>query len=131
MPIKRRTKVKAEFSMASLTDIIFLLLIFFMLTSSFVMPNALRLLLPKATSQQVERQTLSVSITPALEYYVNKIKVSENRLQQEIMNQMKGPAEETTIVVNADKSVPVEHVVNVMVVAKNLNAKVILATQPE
>jgi biopolymer transport protein ExbD len=131
MPIKRRTKVKAEFSMASLTDIIFLLLIFFMLTSSFVMPNALRLLLPKATSQQVERQTLSVSITPALEYYVNKTKVSENRLQQEIMNQMKGPAEETTIVVNADKTVPVEHVVNVMVVAKNLNAKVILATQPE
>ena len=62
MAIKRRTKVDPSFSMSSMTDIVFLLLIFFLVTSTLVNPNALKLLLPKSTNQVAAKATVSVSI---------------------------------------------------------------------
>lgn len=118
--------------MASLTDIIFLLLIFFMLTSSFVTPNALKLLLPKATTKTLSTRNVTVSITPELDYYVGQEPVPlaqlEGRIRQEIATV---GSDNPSVVVNADKVVPIEHVVNVMMAAKKLGAKVILATEPE
>ncbi|MEX0968414.1 MAG: biopolymer transporter ExbD [Bacteroidia bacterium] len=133
MAIKKRSRVRAEFSMASLTDIIFLLLIFFMLTSSFVTPNALKLLLPKATGTTMTPQNVTVNITPDLEYIIDNEKVPleslKNKMRQDLAA-IPAPAE-PAIVVNADKSVPIDYVVKVMVMANELNAKVILATEPE
>lgn len=130
MGIKRRTKANAEFSMSSLTDIVFLLLIFFMLTSSFVTPNALKLLLPKSSSPTLSKQTVTVSISSDLEYYVNTRKVSFERLPSAIRAELKGEDGET-IVVAADKSIRLDDLVKVMNIGKKLNAKVILATEPE
>ena len=127
MGIKRRTKVNAEFNMSSLTDIVFLLLIFFMLTSSFVTPNALKLLLPKSNSPSLSKQTVTVSITKEKEYYVNKKAVSFSNLKAAVSAELSGDEGET-IVLAADKSVPVEEVVKVITIGKELNSKVILAT---
>ena len=130
MAIKRRTRVSTTYNMSSLTDIVFLLLIFFMLTSSFVTPNALKLLLPKSSSSALSQQTVTVSITKNKDYYVGQDKVQVNNLQNVIarkLNTRKGE----TIVLAADKTIPVEEVVRVYNIGKKIDAKVILATEPE
>jgi biopolymer transport protein ExbD len=130
MAIKRRTKVTATYNMSSLTDIVFLLLIFFMLTSSFVTPNALDLLLPQSSSSSVSKQTVTVSITKDLEYYVGKNQVEFKNLQKQIakrISQKKGE----TVVLAADKTVPVSEIVKVLNIGNEIEARVILATEPE
>ena len=132
MAIKRRNKVNANFSMASLTDIIFLLLIFFMLTSTLVAPNALNLRLPGL--QQVQRTTeepLRVSINLAGDVSLNGRAITlmalENELRKEI--DRKGSPERVVMTIDPAKRVAVEHVVNVMDVALRLNIQAILATE--
>jgi biopolymer transport protein ExbD len=130
MAIKRRTKVTATYNMSSLTDIVFLLLIFFMLTSSFVTPNALKLLLPQSSSKAISKQTVTVSITDDLKYYVGQNQVEFKNLQKKIaekISKQKGK----TVVLAADKTVPLENVVKVMNIGNELKARVILATEPE
>ncbi len=130
MAIKRRTKVTATYNMSSLTDIVFLLLIFFMLTSSFVTPNALKLLLPQSSSKAISKQTVTVSITDDLKYYVGQNQVEFKNLQKKIaekISKQKG----NTVVLAADKTVPLENVVKVMNIGNELKARVILATEPE
>lgn len=116
--------------MSSLTDIVFLLLIFFMLTSSFVTPNALKLLLPQSSSKAISKQTVTVSITDDLKYYVGQNQVEFKNLQKKIaekISKQKG----NTVVLAADKTVPLENVVKVMNIGNELKARVILATEPE
>ena len=84
MALRSRNKVSANFNMSSMTDIVFLLLIFFMLTSTLVSPNALKLLLPNSKAKTLEKQTISISITKDIEYYVNENQVSLNSLEQEL-----------------------------------------------
>ena len=127
MPLKQTNKANPNFNMSSLTDIIFLLLIFFMLTSTLVAPNALNLDLPSSNSQTVADEGTSVSITRNLEYYVGVDKVSFDELPTALSQQLEGK-EDPTIILNAEKSVPIEHVVNVMNIAKEMKLKVILAT---
>lgn len=130
MNLKARNTRKVEFSMSSMTDIVFLLLIFFMLTSTLVSPNALKLLLPKSTGQTLAKQSISVSIDKDLNLYVGQDLVSEAELQSNL-NAIANTDAEATVVLNADKSVPIEQVVNVMSMANKLKLKMILATQPE
>ena len=130
MAIKRRTKVSTTYNMSSLTDIVFLLLIFFLLTSSFVRPNALNLILPKSTSSTLSQQTVTVSITEDIEYYVGRKQVQFKNLQKAVAAKLTNKEGET-IVVAAEKSIPLEEVVKVMNIGRKLNAKVILATEPE
>lgn len=116
--------------MASLTDIIFLLLIFFMLTSSVVMPNALKLLLPRAKMQKQAKTTIIVNITPDRTYIINNKKIAESDLEN-VLRPLVQQNENPTVAVNADKRVPIDNVVKVMMAAKDLNAKVILLTKPD
>jgi len=129
MGLKPRNKVSALFNMSSLTDIIFLLLIFFMLTSTLVSPNALKLLLPSSNSQTLAKQTVSVSITKDLKYYLDKKRVTLEELSSNLQDKF-GEIDDATIVLNADKSVPVDNVVQVMNIANQLDLKMILATKP-
>lgn len=115
--------------MSSLTDIIFLLLIFFVLTSTLVSPNALKLLLPSSNNQTRAPQTVSVSIDKRLNHYVGSKKVTLSQLKGELQRNLSGTNDET-IVLNAEKSVPVDNIVQVMNVANDLNLKMILATKP-
>ncbi len=130
MAIKRRSKVLVEFSMSSLTDIVFLLLIFFMLTSSFVAPNAIKLLLPKASAPTIARQTVTVSIDANRRFFLDNKPVERDRLEAAIAARLSGEENES-IVVYADKAVPVEDFVHVWKIGKKLGVKTLLATEPE
>ena len=129
MALKSRNKVSPNFNMSSMTDIVFLLLIFFMLTSTLVSPNALKLLLPNSKSKTLEKQTISVSINEDLDFYINENQVIENNLEselKEILSNQKEPA----IILHADKTVDIEHVVKVMDIAYRNKYKIVLATKP-
>ncbi|PIE84790.1 MAG: biopolymer transporter ExbD [Bacteroidia bacterium] len=129
MKLKRNTRVEPGFQMSSMTDIVFLLLIFFMVTSTLISPNALKLLLPRSNSQTAAKPITTVSITEDGKYYVEQtplqLSMLEPFLQQRLANE-----EDPTISLHADRSVPVEEVVKVMNIAKDNHYKLILATSP-
>ena len=137
MAIKRSTKVDSGFSMSSMTDIVFLLLIFFLVTSTLINPNALKLLLPKSTGQVSAKATVSVSIKhwhedDTFSYHINgdetpvRFDMIEDGLIELLQND-----EDPTFSIYADETVPVKEVVAVMNIAKRNHYKVIMATSPE
>lgn len=130
MGIQKRSKITPEFNMSSMTDLVFLLLIFFMLTSSAVNPNALNLVLPSSDSQVQATETLSLSIDKDLNYYVETQKVPFESLSSALASKIQNK-ETQTVILNAEKSVPIENVVKVMSIASDLKIKMILATQSE
>ncbi|MGP1362630.1 MAG: ExbD/TolR family protein [Bacteroides sp.] len=129
MKLKRHSKVESSFQMSSMTDIVFLLLVFFMVTSTLVSPNALKLLLPQSNSQTAAKPVTTISITSELQYYVEQTAVPFDILEPYLQQRLKGD-EEPTISLHADRSVPVEEVVKVMNIAKDNHFKLILATSP-
>jgi biopolymer transport protein ExbD len=130
MQLNRKNKVSTEFNMASMTDLVFLLLIFFMLTSNFVTPSGMPVNLP-TTNKETPMQTVktTVTITEDLRYFVNNKESSVNAVEYDLKTLMKG--DENVIVLHVDKSVPTEHFVKVASIANALGAKVSLATKPE
>ena len=137
MALKRRSKVNSSFSMSSMTDIVFLLLIFFMITSTLINPNALKLLLPKSANQTSARPLTTVSIKDAgtrYDFYAPNaegiiVKVPFSQLEKRLQENLAGE-EEPTISLHVDRSVPMEEVVKVMNIAKDNKYKLILATMP-
>ena len=136
MALKRRNLRKIDFNSSSMSDLVFLLLIFFMLTSTLVAPNAIKLLLPKSNSKTMAKQTVDVTINMNHEYFVNGKVVTESELEPEIEEAL-GDTPEGTVVVSSDKDVPVQLVVNVIDAvndinnAKNQSFKVLLRTSPK
>lgn len=128
MALKQRAKVDASFSMASMSDLVFLLLIFFMVSSTLVAPNALKLLLPQSNSQTPAKPITTVSITEDLRFYVEQTPVSIYDLEQ-VLAQRLQDEQEPTVSLHVHKSVPMEEVVKVMNIAKDNRYKLILATQ--
>ena len=129
MNLRGRNKVSAEFSMSSMTDIVFLLLIFFMLTSPTITPEALDLILPKAKGKTSNVQKASVSITKDGAFYVNKERVSEYSIESELKKILAGQ-DKPTIILRAEEGVPIEDAVYVMDIANKNNYKVVLAVRP-
>ena len=129
MALKSRNKVSPNFNMSSMTDIVFLLLIFFMLTSTLVSPNALKLLLPNSKAKTLEKQTISISINKELDFYINENQVIESNLENEL-KAILSVQEEPAIILHADKTVDIEHVVKVMDIAYRNKYKIVLATKP-
>jgi biopolymer transport protein ExbD len=127
MKLKGRNKVSPEFSMSSMTDVVFLLLIFFMLTANS--PNALDLLLPKAKGKSTNTQNVSVSINRNLEYFVNNVQINGEYIEIELKKALEGQ-ENPTIILRAEESVAIKEAVNVMDIANRNNYKVILAVRP-
>ncbi|MEM0518110.1 MULTISPECIES: ExbD/TolR family protein [Aequorivita] len=129
MNLRGRNKVSAEFSMSSMTDIVFLLLVFFLLTSPAITPDALDLILPKAKGKTSNVQKASVSITKDGAYYVDKERVSEYSIENELKKVLAGQ-EEPTIILRAEEGVPIEDAVFVMDIANRNSFKVVLAVRP-
>lgn len=129
MNLEPRNKISTEFNFASIADIIFLLLIFFMLTSTFITPSGLPVTLPTSKTSSIVMQKVSVTITPDLKYYVNQKLTPASELETMLASQLKG--KEGVVVLNVDKSVPVEYLVRVAGIATSLNAKVTIATRPD
>ena len=127
MGLRSRNKVSANFNMSSMTDIVFLLLIFFMLTSTLVSPNALKLLLPSSKAKTLEKQTISISITKDIDFYINEQKVTAANLEQSLKLLVTNEAE-PAIILHTDKTVDIEHVVKVMDIAYRNKYKIVLAT---
>jgi len=130
MAIRSSNKISPSFNMASMTDMVFLLLIFFMVTSTMVSPNALKLLLPQSNNQTSAKAITSVSITKDFRFYIETTPVSlvdlERQLQLKLMD-----SPEPTISLHVDKTVPMEEVVKVMNIAARNKWRLILATAPE
>ena len=136
MALKRTTKADPNVAMSSMTDIVFLLLIFFLVTSTLVNPNALKLLLPKSTGQVGAKAIATVSIKDwGNEQYTfhvngNETPVSLEQVEDELVGLMQ-VEEDPTFSIYSDESVPIKEIVQVMNIAKRNHYKVILATQPE
>jgi biopolymer transport protein ExbD len=105
------------------------LLIFFLLTSPAITPDALDLILPKAKGKSTNVQKASVSITQGGAYYINKERVSEYNIEQELKSALSGQ-EEPTIILRAEEGVPIEDAVFVMDIANRNNYKIVLAVRP-
>lgn len=128
MNFRSKNRIDPAFSMASMTDLIFLLLIFFMLTSSFVTPSGLPVNLPTSKASTIEVQKVSVTVTKDLQFYVNDKPVRRAMLEPELKSMLGGTS--GSVVLHIDESVPTSHLVYVAGIATSLNAKVVVATKP-
>lgn len=135
MAIKSRNKISTAFSTSSMSDLVFLLLIFFMLTSTLVAPNAIKLLLPSSSSKTMAKQTITVYIDANYNYYLEETPVYVEYLTESIAQKLQGQTE-GTVVLRSDETVPVQYVVNLIDAVNKVNEmtqskhKVILATRP-
>ena len=129
MDLKSNHKVDPTFQMSSLTDIIFLLLIFFLLTSSLVAINAVQLELPSSNSSTIVTPTASISITGAKEYYFNTEEIKFEELAP-LLESFVAENEDPKIVLNAEQTVPIQEVIKVFDLANDLQIPIVLATNP-
>lgn len=126
--LKRRLRHhEAEVSTDALNDILFILVMFFLIVSTLANPNVIRLSQPKSKSDTKAKQTVVVSIDANMQYYVGTNKVSIDQLKQALAPVLAKETEQPSIVINADKSVPIDDVVAVMRIARELNARTVLS----
>lgn len=135
MALRRKRKVNAEFSMASMTDMIFLLLIFFMITSTVVVPNAIKVILPQSQKQTSAKPLTRVTIDADLNYYVAFGKDKERQVSFEEITPFlvecyeKDP--EVYVALYADETIPYKEVVKVLDIANQNQFKMVLVTRPK
>ncbi|KAB2918607.1 MAG: biopolymer transporter ExbD [Bacteroidetes bacterium] len=130
MDFKRKSKISTEFSLASMSDMIFLLLIFFLITSTMVSPNGVKIVLPKAGVQAPVKQNVVVSVKPDLTIYINQEQTTIDRLPSQLQTELSGQ-QDPVVAIAADKTVPYEHVMEVIKVATKLKYKILLKTDKE
>ena len=128
---KRHQRVSAEVHTSAMNDIMFFLLLFFLIASTVTNPNVIKLLLPKSSSgQAVSKKTISVTISQDLKYTVNNKTVKIEDMQNTLTG-FKKLATELTIVLSVDRTVAIQNVVQIMDIAQKLNIKLVLATEPK
>ncbi|WP_342647755.1 biopolymer transporter ExbD [Mucilaginibacter sp. CSA2-8R] len=128
---KKHSRASAEVHTSAMNDIMFFLLLFFLIASTVTNPNVIKLMLPKSSSgQAVSKKTITVSVTQDLRYYVEKKEVPVDALQATLAS-YKNIASELTIVLHVDRTVAIQDVVQVMDIAQKLNIKLVLATEPK
>jgi len=131
-----RNKRDTNFSMSSMSDIVFLLLIFFMLTSTLVAPNAIKLLLPSSQSKTMSKQSVTVYINKERNIYVEERKVDPTNLENVLFSLIRNE-QAASVVLRSDKTIPVQDIVVVIDAVNSINQKndtqhkVILATSPK
>ena len=128
MDLQPNRKIDTSFSMAGMTDVVFQLLIFFMLTSSFVNPAALPVNLPSSVEAPTITPQVQLTITSDLQYFVNQVPISSSEVEDRVAEALT-TAKERLVVLNVDKDVAVEHLVKVASIVNKLNAKVSIATK--
>ncbi len=136
MAIQLRNKRKSELNSTSMADLVFLLLIFFMLTSTLVSPNAIKLLLPSSNSKTMAKQTVTVYVDKNQKYYLGEKRVNVKQLKDGLADEL-AMSTEGSVVLRTDASVPVQNIVEVIDAVNDINDKynrrhkVILATKPK
>lgn len=136
MAIQMRNKRDPGFNTASMSDLVFLLLIFFMLTSTLVAPNAIKLLLPSSNSKTMSKQTITVYINKQRNFYIEERRVKPSKLENALSAALRNE-HKASVVLRADHTVPVQDIVSVIDAVNTINRKnntkhkVILATKPK
>jgi biopolymer transport protein ExbD len=136
MAIKSQNKISTRFSLIALVNVVFLLLVFFILTSTIVSPNAIKLQLPSGSGKIITKQSTSVSINAGNQIFVNETPANESNLQQLLAQSLIGQ-NEGVIVLRTDRKVPVQYIVTVIEAVTQMNNilktkhQVILATEPK
>lgn len=126
---KRSRRPAVEVHTSALNDIMFFLLLFFLLASAVVNPNVVKLFLPRSSSgQAVPQKTINVSITKDLEYFVEKQKVPFDQLYQRIETYQK-VSPDMTVILFADRTIAIENIVELTDIANKLKIKLVLATE--
>ena len=129
---KTRNKVSTEFNMSSMTDIVFLLLIFFMITFTMVTTNALDLVLPKAKGKTDSNKNVTVNITKDLQFFIDKDAIDETQLEAQLLSILP-PVDDNgrALILRAEQGVPIEKAVYVMDIANRNKIKIVLAVDPK
>lgn len=131
MNLRKRSRAGAEMHTSAMNDIMFFLLLFFLIASTVTNPNVIKLMLPKSsTGQSVSKKTITISLTKDLQYFVDKKPVPIANLNT-TLESYKSLATDLTIVLHVDRTVDVQHVVEILDIAQKLNIKLVLATEPK
>jgi biopolymer transport protein ExbD len=125
--LRNKHRDEGEVHTGPLNDILFILLLFFLIVSTLANPNVIKLSQPKSKSDTRSKQTVVVSIDANHQYYVGNTKVNPAELKAQLLPFLAKETDQPSIVINADKSVPIEDVVAVMRVARELGARTVLA----
>jgi biopolymer transport protein ExbD len=128
MNLRSKLRSEAHVESGALNDILFILVMFFLIVATLANPNVIKVMLPKAQSNTKAKQTVVVSINSKDEFYVGTTRVAPDQLKQALIPKLAQDTQGATIVVNADKSVAIEYLVQVMQIAHELGARVVLAT---
>jgi len=128
MNLRGRNKVTPEFNMSSMTDIVFLLLIFFMIASTLVSAEAIDLLLPKSSSKTTQTKNVAVSVNKDLQYFVDLKQVSKDQLESAVLEKV-GASDSPAITIRSDQDVEMKHVVFIMDIANRNKIKSTLAVK--
>lgn len=137
MAIRTRNKRSLEFSSASMSDLVFLLLIFFMITSTLVSPNAVKLLLPQSNSKTMAKQNVTVYIQEPDLFFIGETPIDITELEPKLGQALANELEDATVVLRADQLVSVQNIVLVIDAINAINDqtgnkyKLILATKPK
>lgn len=129
MNLRSKSKVSAEFNMSSMTDLVFLLLIFFILTSTLVTTSALDVILPKSKAKSVNKHDVTVTISPDLQFSVDGDIVPASAIENAILAKTAGNAE-AVVILRADKDVPTGETVRILDIGYRNRLKMIIATDP-
>ena len=129
MNLRKRKRGNVEVHTSALNDIMFFLLLFFLLASAVANPNVVKFFLPRSSSgQSIPKKTINVSITKELEYFVERKPVTKELLFQSIESYQK-TAPDLTIILYADRTIAIENVVDITDIANKLKVKLVLATE--
>ena len=133
MNLRSRSKVSAEVNMSSMTDLVFLLLIFFILASTLVTSSALDIVLPKSGAQTVKKKNITLTVNEALEFDVNGTIVSYDQVEQRLKAEASklSDNEQAVVVLRADQSIPTGETVRLLDIGYRNNLKMIIATDPK
>jgi biopolymer transport protein ExbD len=129
MNIRRNKHFKPEVSTSSLNDIMFFLLLFFLIVSTLANPNVIKVLLPNSkASQNINKQQVSLTVTDDKRYFINQKEVTFDQLEQSLKNEISG-IENPTIVLRFSKTLNVQDLVDVLELGVRLNLKMVMATE--
>jgi biopolymer transport protein ExbD len=129
MAIGKKSKVNINFSLSGMTDIVFLLLLFFMLVSTLTAPVAMNVVLPQSSNQTASNPLITISITNKLEYMVDDKTCTFDQVEPLLKQKLGAPKEPPTIRVNADENVSMTEIYKILEIAKQNKFKVILGTR--
>jgi biopolymer transport protein ExbD len=129
MKLRKRLEFKPEVATGSLNDIMFFLLLFFLLVATFANPNVIKLLLPKSASNQtIDKKQITLSITKEKNYYIDKEQIPFTKLEGSLLA-IKQKVSDVTIVLRTDNSLTIQDLIDVLAIGNKLQIKMILATE--